>query len=333
MISSTILEAYAQLCESVVTKKAVTKALENAGLGRSTFEPPPVFVPYRLQAQFAENLARATGERNFAALVSSAVPYESLGPYAEYVLAAENLGGAITRCIEALPSILTDVTIDCSSNSEIIEFKFNTHLGGVVGRNHIEEGFIQTAINLIRLYTKPDWVPKSVGLIDCINIHHRDLEQFFETDIIKNKNYSNIIFDSSILKRKIKNAKVKSNFFTKEDVFLSDSNRNKKWADIVCACITAAIRNGNVSLDIASEMIGVGPRTLQRMLLSESESFQSCLDTVRRQRATQLLVQTSLSIDSIAQHLGFAEPNSFRRAFRTWFSMSPKQYRKAFAET
>jgi AraC-like DNA-binding protein len=333
MISTSVFEAYAQLCESVYTAKAVTKALEDVGLGRSNFELPPVFVPYRLQAQFAENLARATGERNFAALVSSAVPYEALGPYAQYVLTAENLGGAITKCIEALPSILTGVTIDYSSNSDIVELKINTHLGGVVGRSHIEEGFIQTVINLVRLYTKPDWVPKSIGLIDCVNGHHDGLEQFFETAIIGGENCSNIIFSSAILEEKIKHEKIKNSFVTKEDCFVFDLNRNKKWADIVCACINAAIRNGNISLDVVSEMIGIGPRTLQRMLISESESYQSCLDTVRRQRATQLLVQTSLSIDSIAQHLGFAEPNSFRRAFRTWFSMSPKQYRKAFAET
>jgi AraC-like DNA-binding protein len=333
MISTSVFEAYAQLCESVYTAKAVTEALENAGLGRSAFEPPPMFVPYRLQAQFAENLARATGERHFAALVSRAVPYEALGPYAQYVLAAENLEGAITRGIEALPTIITGVTIDCSSNSDIVELKLNTRLGGVIGRNHVEEGFTQTLINLVRLYTKPDWVPNAVGLIDCVNGHHGNLEQIFETNIYRSENSSSIIFSSAILEEKIKHKKFKDNFFVKEDVFVPDLNGCEKWTDIVSACINAAIRNGNISLDVVSEMIGIGPRTLQRLLMSESESFQSCLDTVRRQRATQLLVQTSLSIDSIAQHLGFAEPNSFRRAFRTWFSMSPKQYRKAFAET
>jgi AraC-like DNA-binding protein len=183
------------------------------------------------------------------------------------------------------------------------------------------------------LYTKPDWVPNAVGLIDCVNGHHGNLEQIFETNIYRSEDCSSIIFSSAVLEEKIKHEKFKNNFFVKEDVFVPDLNGCEKWTDIVSACINAAIRNGNISLDVVSEMIGIGPRTLQRLLMSESESFQSCLDTVRRQRATQLLVQTSLSIDSIAQHLGFAEPNSFRRAFRTWFSMSPKQYRKAFAET
>ena len=333
MISTSNFEPYVKLCESITTANAVTNALQEAGLGRSTFEPPPLFVPYRLQAAFAESLARTTGERHFGALLSRAVPYEALGPYAQYVLAAENLGHAITRGIEALPAIMHGVTIDCSSDSDIVELKFDTHLGGVVGRNHIEEGFVHAVVNLVRLYTKSDWVPDAIGLLDNGNGHHDQLEKVFETKIVGRENGSSIIFPSAILEEKIKHEKFKNDFMIKQDLLASGINEHKKWTDIVCNCINAAIRNGNVSLDIVSEMIGIGPRTLQRLLMSESESFQSCLDTVRRQRAIQLLVQTSLSIDSIAEHLGFAEPNSFRRAFRKWFDMSPQQYRKAFAET
>ncbi len=76
-------------------------------------------------------------------------------------------------------------------------------------------------------------------------------------------------------------------------------------------------------------MLGTGTRTLQRKLMSEIESYQTCLDYVRRERATQLLLQTDLTVDNIAKHLGFVEPNSFRRAFHRWHDMSAQQYRNA----
>lgn len=333
MIKSSIFEPYVRLCESVTSPHVVTVALQNAGLSRATFDSPPVFLPYRLQAAFAENLARATGEHHFGALLSSQVPYESLGPYAQYVLAAENLGGAIERGIEVLPSIISGVTIDCSSSSDIVELKFNTRLGNLMGHKHIEEGFITTLINFVRLYTSADWVPDAVGLINNHNGCDDEVEQIFGTSVTRMANISGIKFCNSILKNTIVNENLKTKFVVRQDIELFDQNKVGYYTEVVRNCILAAMRSGDLSLEVVSSMLGIGPRTLQRMLMSESESFQSCLDAVRSQRATQLLVQTSLSINSIAKHLGFAEPNSFRRAFRNWHNMSAQQYRMAYGET
>lgn len=330
MIKSSIFEPYVRLCESVTSAKVVTVALQDAGLSRATFDPPPVFLPYRLQATFAENLARATGERHFGALLSDHVPYEALGQYAQYVLAAENLGGAIKRGIDVLPCIMRGVTIDCSSNSDTVELKFDTHLGNVIGHNQIEEGFIISLIKLVRLYTKSDWVPDAVGLMNNHNGRHDEAEQIYQTKVTSTGDISGIQFSKSLLKNTILDKNLKSEFIVKGDLEGLDPGNCGYYTDTVRSCIMVAIRSGDISLDAVSNMLGIGPRTLQRMLMSESESYQTCLDMVRRERAIQLLTETSLSIDSIAQHLGFAEPNSFRRAFRKWHNMSAQQYRKAY---
>ncbi|HEY6033834.1 MAG TPA: AraC family transcriptional regulator ligand-binding domain-containing protein [Kofleriaceae bacterium] len=70
-------------------------------------------------------------------------------------------------------------------------------------------------------------------------------------------------------------------------------------------------------------------RTLQRQLSEARTTFQDQLDDVRRVAARRLLEHTELEPIEIAFLLGFAEPNSFARAFRLWERTTPLRWRAA----
>lgn len=72
----------------------------------------------------------------------------------------------------------------------------------------------------------------------------------------------------------------------------------------------------------------VGPRTLQRRLAEAETTFREVQDRVRRRLATAWLEEADLSIDEIAERLGFSERRSFARAFRRWTGRSPAAWRR-----
>jgi AraC-like DNA-binding protein len=72
-------------------------------------------------------------------------------------------------------------------------------------------------------------------------------------------------------------------------------------------------------------------RTLQRQLGQARTTFQDQLDDVRRVVARRLLENTELEPIDISFLLGFAEPNSFVRAFRSWERTTPLRWRVAHA--
>jgi AraC-like DNA-binding protein len=77
----------------------------------------------------------------------------------------------------------------------------------------------------------------------------------------------------------------------------------------------------------AAAQLGVSERTLHRKLDARSTSFGELLDRIRRERAIDLLDKSTLSIERIAEMLGFAETSSFTRAFRRWEGTSPLRFR------
>lgn len=68
-------------------------------------------------------------------------------------------------------------------------------------------------------------------------------------------------------------------------------------------------------------------RTLHRHLAAFNMSYQDILDSTRRRLADEYLSATTLSVDEIAERLGFSDTSNFRKAYRHWTGISPNEYR------
>lgn len=110
---------------------------------------------------------------------------------------------------------------------------------------------------------------------------------------------------------------------------LSDSTAETSMAGRLRGWFNETIASGRVSIAEAAHGLGVSARTLQRRLSAENTSFQEELATVREKLARHYLTQTRLTTSEIAFLLGYAEPNSFYRAFHDWTGRTPDAIRKS----
>lgn len=69
-------------------------------------------------------------------------------------------------------------------------------------------------------------------------------------------------------------------------------------------------------------------RSFRRQLSLEDSSFRALLDEVRFTRARQLLQGSRLSVEAIAQQLGYAESAAFIHAFQRWAGCTPASFRQ-----
>lgn len=80
------------------------------------------------------------------------------------------------------------------------------------------------------------------------------------------------------------------------------------------------------SMERIAEELHISSRTLRRQLDTENLSFRQLVAEVRMGLAAELLTLPSMTLDEIAERLGYAETASFMHAFKRWYGKTPRQF-------
>ena len=84
------------------------------------------------------------------------------------------------------------------------------------------------------------------------------------------------------------------------------------------------------SLRAVANELNMSPRTLLRKLKKNGATYQRLLDDTRKEEAEWYLRKTHLSVETIAERLGYVDASGFNRAFRRWFGKSPRIFRDSY---
>ena len=87
---------------------------------------------------------------------------------------------------------------------------------------------------------------------------------------------------------------------------------------------------GDCTCKRVAATLGLHPRTLQRRLREENESFEAIKDSVRRDVALRYLQQPDMSLVQVTELLGYSETSVLSRSCLRWFAASPRRLRAAF---
>jgi len=89
----------------------------------------------------------------------------------------------------------------------------------------------------------------------------------------------------------------------------------------------------DLSVEVLAEHVNLSPRQFSRRFKSEFNSSPAAfVQRVRLDEARKRLSASGGSVESIADSVGFPDPDSFRRAFVQCFGLAPRQYRNRFVE-
>lgn len=157
-----------------------------------------------------------------------------------------------------------------------------------------------------------------------------EYRRIFSCDIAFNGHYTGLKFPVKFLTQKlIQNETTLRNFLKESpaDLLARPDDGNS---------LIARIR-GIIGDDLSQELpnfehiaseLHTSPQTLRRRLKEEGLTYQEVKDQMRRDSALFLLERGDLSIQEVAERLGFSESSTFHRAFKKWTGITPGAYRQ-----
>ncbi|MGN1388599.1 MAG: helix-turn-helix domain-containing protein [Bulleidia sp.] len=109
---------------------------------------------------------------------------------------------------------------------------------------------------------------------------------------------------------------------------LSDLDVDDSISARVRSALTELLPGGAGTIEDTAQKLGLSRRTLQRKLAEENTTFQKQLNSTREILAMHYIRNTDMTANDIAFLLGYAELNSFLRAFAVWTGKSITEYRR-----
>lgn len=109
-------------------------------------------------------------------------------------------------------------------------------------------------------------------------------------------------------------------------------DKDRPTAELVEMLINMKLQDGDINREYIARQLNITPRTLQRRLEKEGESYQSILDKVRHQKALSCLANPQISQIEVAFLCGFSDLTAFHHAFKRWQNQTPGEYRRAILE-
>lgn len=182
-------------------------------------------------------------------------------------------------------------------------------------------------VNIVRLATREHIVPLSVHT--TIDIPDWDEYEHYFGAIMQRDRFNGISFSAEDAEKPFLTASEEmwAIFEPQLNLRMQDLDEESRFRDRVRACLMEMLASGQYSMSDVAYRLAVSTRTLQRRLQDEGTSFQKELDDLREELARHYLSTSDYSGAQIAFLLGYQDPNSFFRAFRSWTGQTPEVVR------
>lgn len=175
-------------------------------------------------------------------------------------------------------------------------------------------------VEFVRVLTHSDWLPSQIKIqsnsSDIYSAILGNSIQYF----VGNERIEWLIDDDVLAQQPRITAKDSE---TKAPLISWHAN----FTDRVFTSLLPYVRERNLTLEEAAELLSMSPRTLQRRLTEERTSFRRLKDNLLYTVAVDMMGE-DLSLTHIASQLGYSNIAHFSRSFKRISGLTPKVYQK-----
>lgn len=200
--------------------------------------------------------------------------------------------------------------------------------GATVASNHIIDAATVLHFKLLKVLCGTEWEPNLIRFAHKRPENHEPFRDCFGSNIEFDAEISSIVFDGKWLNKPVSGANAELFAFAVKTVEENSDSYLCSFSDRIRRTLHPVILSGPVSAENIALIFGMNERTFRRRLKAEGVSLRELENEVRCELSCQLLRNTSLSVLSIANILGYSDGQVFARAFRLWMKMSPSTWRQ-----
>ena len=309
---------------------SVESGFRQAGLPYCALESVDNYVPSQRFWSFLVNMADSQGIEDLGFRVGRRFGASSPDPHmANLLRSAPTMYQGLLKASELVSKIVTNCRFGFHQPPGC-SYSLYYHRPSCDADNPAVEQIgwygIMTLVDMVRVYTGPQWQPTEIGIMTDRPPGHIIREQFPHTRIRQLQPYSYVMLENPLLSLPP---------LAGEDPAADSSSLHYKPLpdDLVGTLEQVMLTYGqefDLSVEFVASVCNTSKRTLQRQLNEIGTNYSELLTLARYHAACQMLQSPGLKVTDIAHRLGYSDLAHFSRAFRRIAGVSPRAYRQQY---
>jgi AraC-like DNA-binding protein len=301
--------------------------LRRAGIDAALTEGDRARIPSENFRRLSEYLTLELKDENGGMLAQ----HTKLGTFAMMCNAAINcptLEQFLQRCIEFNALVSDCLRLELERNEERAHYSVSSH------PLTIDDDELIFMILLGITHRLANWVVGKTITLDAVNIacerpsHAHEYNFLFMAPIYFGQERNSLCFAASYLDMPVvRSVQDLEQFLSTPSMHLmTRHDLDRSLVSKIRGMIKGDVDGSFPEFDAVAKSLNLTTATLRRRLRAEGSSYQQIKDDIRRDTAIHLLSRGTVSMDQVAQSVGFSESTSFFRAFKRWTGVTPRAY-------
>ena len=196
---------------------------------------------------------------------------------------------------------------------------------------HFSELFAVVFMNeLLLKLTQGQWAPTEVGIQGDDIESFQCLPQMGPAQLFSERPVTAFCIPETMMLSPIVLARQAQARPKAEDDAKGNSAFPNTFVPSFCLAIKPYLSMGKLPISLASDILNIHVRTIQRRLDKEGVTYKKLIEDIVLEQTLELLKYSDLSITSIGSKMGYSDSSHFTRAFKRQMNMTPRQYRKSY---
>jgi AraC-like DNA-binding protein len=303
--------------------------LDAAGLPASIFDDPENLVAYPDLGRLLAVSARLSNCDYIALLVAQRVRLVDLGLAGEAALCGDSAGDGLQRFSSYFTLQNTAATVSLATSGGFTRFIYAIDAPEMTDTGQLQLGAITVAFNILQDLCGHRWRPMVVTLASRAPADLRPCQKFFRAPLRFDSDASAIVFERHWLDRPLPPVDLLVRTRIEAQVRERQAELFADFPTTVRRLLRKQVALGECSMDSVAAIFGMHRRTLDRQLQRHGAHYNELLDSVQSDVACQLLRDTGMPVQQIAESLCYSSAANFATAFRRWTGVTPTDYRRS----
>ena len=304
------------------------KLLEAAGVRKDIFDDPENLIPYPALGRLLSECEQRSHCEHIALLISQHTRLADFGLTGRIALCAESAGEGLQRFVDHFNLHSSATTVSVIGSGQFTRFVYAIAAHGMTSTRQLQLGAMVVAYNVLQDLLGPAWRPTVITLASRPPTNLRPAQKFFRAPLRFDSDESAVVFEQRWLEQRLPpvdplvRQQVEAEVQVRRDAILSDLPTTLR------RLMRKQLIVGDCSMDHVAAMLGIHRRTLDRHLRAHGAHYGELLESVQNDVARQLLRDTELQVQQVAEALHFSSAANFATAFRRWTGLTPSEYRR-----